>query len=241
MKLSDKFHEMLGGHENDVQVRRQVADMVISAADSPERDGLLALIYHEGIGVSSDLAASLEYAGRAVSRGDGLGCFLLGYMYETGEAGAGHGEDDAVHYYERCAGLDSRWQTQAIFRLSDCCHDAFTNAGNADESIRRQLFKWTELAAGRDPKKYAARLGRLYEKGIGCVEDKEKAVDCYEDAYSHGDPSGASSLAELLEHCLADNPDMSAAERIECEHHIKALKEMSDSMYKEALRDDDFH
>lgn len=241
MKLSDKFHEMLAAHETDPDVRRQVADMVIGAADSPERDGLLALIYHEGIGVPADLDKSFECAGHAAAGYEGLGCFLLGYMYETGEAGAGNGEDDAVRYYERCAGLDSRWQTQAIFRLSDCYHYAFANAGNADESIRRQLFKWTELAADRNPGKYAARLGRLYEKGIGCVEDKEKAVDCYEDAYSHGDPSGASSLAELLEHCLADNPDMSAAERIECEHHIKALKEMSDSMYKEALRDDDFH
>ena len=54
MRLSDDFHAMLTEHEDDASVHKQIASMVLSAPETPESNGLLALIYHEGIGVVPD-------------------------------------------------------------------------------------------------------------------------------------------------------------------------------------------
>lgn len=230
---------MLAGHENDPAVRTQIADMVIGAADSPERDGLLALIYHEGIGVPADLDKSLECAAHAAAVDDGLGCFMLGYMCDNNETSGKYAPGDAVRFYERCAAIGSRWQGWAIFWLCDYYHDIFADVEHADADLCARLFKWTEAAARHEPKKYAALLGRLYEDGTGCGPDKDKAVDCYEEACSHGDWRGAKSLARLLEQYLAGNPAMSAAERSECESHIRALAELGEQLYEDRLLHDE--
>ena len=74
---------MLTGHEDDASVHKQIASMVLSA---PESNGLLALIYHEGIGVAPDCDRCFALAEKAATEGgDGLACFLMGYMCDCGE------------------------------------------------------------------------------------------------------------------------------------------------------------
>lgn len=103
MNLSDDFHAMLTGHEDDASVHKQIASMVLSAPETPESNGLLALMYHEGIGVVTDCDRCFALAEKAASEGgDGLGCFLMGYMCAwwllptdrpmTGIAGAARGK-----------------------------------------------------------------------------------------------------------------------------------------------------
>lgn len=133
MTLSDKFHEILGGREEDPAAQKEVAELVFIAPESAERDGLLALMYHEGIGVPMDLDKCFELAEKAAFGGkDGLGYFLLGYMCdnaETPDQSEGgprqkYDQYDAERFYEICAGIKSRWRDHAILWLGDYYMDS---------------------------------------------------------------------------------------------------------------------
>lgn len=119
---------MLAGHEEDPQTQRKAAELVLGAPDGAERDGLLSLIYHEGLGVERDLDRAFEYAEKAAfGGGDGLGYFMLGYMCDNAEtpdqAEGGprqkYDHYDAERFYEICSGIKSRWRDQAILWLGD--------------------------------------------------------------------------------------------------------------------------
>ena len=133
MEISDRFHEMLAGHEEDPETQRKAAELVLGAPDGAERDGLLSLIYHEGLGVERDLDRAFEYAEKAAFEGgDGLGYFMLGYMCENAETpdqaegGPRQKYDpyDAERFYEICSGIESRWRDQAILWLGDYYMDS---------------------------------------------------------------------------------------------------------------------
>lgn len=128
MSLSEKFYDKLNGNETNPEVGRKLAEMVFSAPETPESDGLLAFIYHEGIGVEADLDKSFGYAEKAaLDGGDGLGYFILGYMcdnietpnQEEGGPRQKYDQSDAVRFYEQCASTDSPWATQAHIWLGD--------------------------------------------------------------------------------------------------------------------------
>lgn len=128
MTLSDRFHDMLCGHEDDPAVQGEVAELVFNAADSPERDGLLALIYHEGIGVPGNMDKCFDFAEKAAfDGGNGLGYFMLGYMCDNAEtpdqAEGGprqkYDHYDAERFYELSSKIDSKWREFAILWLGD--------------------------------------------------------------------------------------------------------------------------
>ncbi len=87
MSLSDDFHAMLTGHEDDASVHKQIASMVLAAPETPESNGLLALMYHEGIGVAPDCGRCFALAEKAAVKDDGLGCFLGLYVRQRRGAG----------------------------------------------------------------------------------------------------------------------------------------------------------
>lgn len=133
MEISDRFHEMLAGHEEDPETQRKAAELVLGAPDGAERDGLLSLIYHEGLGMERDLDRAFEYAEKAAFEGgDGLGYFMLGYMCENAEtpdqAEGGprqkYDHYDAERFYEICSGIESRWRDQTILWLGDYYMDS---------------------------------------------------------------------------------------------------------------------
>lgn len=159
MSLSDKFHEMLSGHEDNPEVQGIVADMVFDAPDSAERDGLMALIYHEGIGVSVDLDRCFELAEKAAfGGGDALGYFLLGYMCDNtetpdqAEGGSRQKYDhyDAERFYEICAGMESRWKDHAVLWLGDYYMD-MAQGGDPDIAVEyyESIASENAQAAGR--------------------------------------------------------------------------------------------
>ncbi len=121
MGLSDKFHKILSRDENDPEVQREAAGLVLNAPVTPESTGLAALLYHEGIGVAADPDKCFSLAEKAAEEGDGLGYFLLGYLCgnneipDTKEGGAKRKYDsgDAVRFYELCARTDCRWAVPA--------------------------------------------------------------------------------------------------------------------------------
>lgn len=264
MTLSDTFHKLLAEKEYDPEAVQKAVQLVVNAPDSSERDGLLALMYHEGIGVDIDLDKCFELAEKAAVMGhDGLGYFLLGYMCDNAETpdqdegGPRQKYDryDAERFYEICSRIDSRWREEAIIWLGDYYMDPTQgddpeiaveyyesiadgntkSAGrlsdyywelidpenpSANPDLASSLFKWTSVAASKDPDGYSYRLGTLYTCGVGCRQDFDKAIDLYADAYAYGDWRGAQAIAATLDEFLNGNHDLPTEERDKIEAEI---------------------
>lgn len=134
---------MLTGHEEDRDVHDKIAGMVLSAPETPESNGLLALMYHEGIGVPVDLDKCFALAEKAAVEGNGgLGYFLLGYMCDNAEtpdqAEGGprqkYDHYDAERFYEICSTITSRWQAHAHLWLGDYFMDS-ARGGDPDIAV----------------------------------------------------------------------------------------------------------
>lgn len=177
MSLSDSFHIMLSGHEEDAVTQKAAAEMVLNALECAERDGLLSLIYHEGIGVTVDLDKSFQYAKKAAFHGgDGLGYFMLGYMCDNAEtpdqAEGGPRQEydhyDAERFYEICSKIESRWKNHAILWLGDYYMDM---AKGGDPEIAVEYY---EKIAGHNAEA-AGRLSDYYWDLImpEYIEDEE--------------------------------------------------------------------
>lgn len=164
MSLSDEFHRILCGHENDPDTHKVIAELVISAPVTPESNGLLALMYHEGIGVPVNFDKCCELAEKAAFEGnDGLGYFLLGYMCDNAETpdqregGSRQRYDhyDAERFYEKCTEIDSRWAEPAHLWLGDFFMDS---AQGGDPDIAIEHYE----AIGEDNAEAAGRLSDYY-------------------------------------------------------------------------------
>lgn len=179
MKLSDRFHQILSDTA-DESAPAKAASLVIQAPDSPERNGLLALMYHEGIGVDVDLDRCFELAEKAAVDGhDGLAYFLLGYMCDNAEtpdqAEGGprqkYDHYDAERFYDICARIDSRWKNHAIYWLSDYFMDS-ARGGDPDMAV-----EYLETIAPDDAEA-AGRLSDYYWELVvnGQLDDAELAT-----------------------------------------------------------------
>ncbi len=142
MTLSDKFHELQKQWEFDSKIGNKIADLINNAPESSERDGLMSLMYHEGIGYPIDLEKSFELAERAIDGGDPLGYFMLGFMIDNIEtpdqANSGprqkYDHYDAERFYAKCAELESRWRPFAILWLGDYYLD-FARGGDPEVGV----------------------------------------------------------------------------------------------------------
>ena len=84
--LTDTFLRLLDSADENPSATDTIFKIVSEAPEGGERDGLLALIHHEGIGVATDLDKSFEYAEKAAFEGgDALGYYVLGYMCDKAE------------------------------------------------------------------------------------------------------------------------------------------------------------
>lgn len=138
---------MLDRDDNSPEASREIAEMVFESPDSPEKDGLLALIYHNGIGVETDLEKSFQYAEKAAFKGkQGLGYYLLGHMCENAEtpdqAEGGprqkYDHYDAERFYEICSKIESPWREPAIIWLGDYYMDS---AKGGDREIGIEYYE----------------------------------------------------------------------------------------------------
>lgn len=142
MKLSEKFYDLLEKYESHPELGGKIAELVLSADETPESDGLLAYIYHEGIGVEANLDKSFEYAEKASDGGDGLGYFLLGFMcdnVETPDQAEGgprqkYDHYDAERFYEKCSETDSPWASMAHLWLGNYFMD-YAKGGDPEIAI----------------------------------------------------------------------------------------------------------
>ncbi|MDE6577665.1 MAG: hypothetical protein K2K58_05795 [Muribaculaceae bacterium] len=160
MRLSEKFEEMLRASETNPDLIPGLVRMVMDAPESAERDGLLALMYHEGIGVEQNLEKSFQLAEKAAfsEEGDGLGYYILGYMCEHAEtpdqADGGprqkYDHYDAEGFYEKCAERESPWKEDAILWLGDYYMNS-ARGGDPEVGIEyyEKIAEKNETAAGR--------------------------------------------------------------------------------------------
>lgn len=164
MSLSDDFHSLLAAAEDDPAMTAKAAELVLSAPIDSESTGLLALMYHEGIGVPADLDKCFALAEKAVTEGgDGLGYFLLGYMCDNAEtpdqAEGGprqkYDHYDAERFYELCSKTDSRWAVPAHLWLGDYYMDS---AQGGDPEIAVEHYE----AIGEKNGDAACRLSDYY-------------------------------------------------------------------------------
>lgn len=126
--LTDRFLSMLKCKDSDPGVPEKIFGIISEAPCSSERDGLMALMFHEGIGVPVDLEKSFEYAEKAIDEGeDALGYYILGYMCDKAEtpdqADGGprqkYDHYDAERFYEICARKEGPWKRYACIWLGD--------------------------------------------------------------------------------------------------------------------------
>lgn len=274
MTLSEQFLDLLEKYVENHDLGGKIAEMVLSAPETPESNGMLAYIYHEGIGVEPDLDKCFEYAEKAAFEGgDGLGYFLLGFMCDNAEtpdqAESGprqkYDHYDAERFYEKCAEIDTPWATMAHLWLGDYYMD-FAKGGDPeiaiehyeaiadkdadaagaicdyywgfcdstpeeenDEELYKKVYLWTHKAYDLNPEEYAYQLGCIYEDGIGCKPSFGKAKKYFEEAYGYGDNLAVDALVDIHEARL-DEPDLSPAERKECEEELAKWKKISDEM-----------
>ena len=125
--LTETFLRMLGQTDSDPEMPEKIFGIISKAPAGSERDGLMALMHHEGIGIPVDLDKSFEYAEKAIGEGDALGYYILGYMCDKAEtpdqADGGprqkYDHYDAERFYEICAKKESPWKKYACNWLGD--------------------------------------------------------------------------------------------------------------------------
>lgn len=126
--LTERFLDMIEEPDLDNLRDIKIFRMIDSAPANGEREGLLALLYHEGIGVEVNLDKCFELAENAAFEfGDPLGYYLLGYLCDNAEtpdqAEGGprqkYDHYDAERFYEKCAESDGHWGEQAHLWLGD--------------------------------------------------------------------------------------------------------------------------
>ena len=121
MGLSEEFYRLLEEREENPEIEKEAARLVMSAPEDAESNGLLALMYHDGIGVERDLDKAFDYAEKAAMEDEGVALYLLGFMCENGETpdqlygGPRQKFDhyDAEGFMERCAASSSSWAKDA--------------------------------------------------------------------------------------------------------------------------------
>lgn len=162
--LTQRFISIMANNEENREACLKAAEMVLSAPSTPESTGLLAYMYHEGIGVDVNLDRCFELAEEAAFKGgDALGYFLLGYMCDNAEtpdqAEGGprqkYDHYDAERFYEKCAEIDSPWSTPAHLWLGDYYMDM---AQGGDPEIGVEHYE----AVAEDNDEAAGRLSDYY-------------------------------------------------------------------------------
>lgn len=162
--LTKRFIQTLAHNEGNMEAYRQAAEMVLEAPATPESTGLLAYMYHEGIGVDVNLDRCFELAEEAAfNGGDSLGYFLLGYMcdnVETPDQAEGgprqkYDHYDAERFYEKCAEIESMWSSQAHLWLGDYYLD-MARGGDPDVGVEHYE------AIANDNEEAASRLSDYY-------------------------------------------------------------------------------
>ena len=156
----------------------KAAAIVFAAPESEERDGLLLMMYSEGIGVGKDDIRALALAEKlnaSSTKWREYALLWLGDYYM--DSTRGDDTDKAIDHYLEIGDTNG----EAACRLTDIFWNVWRDLD--DESVRPEvehtLFYYTELAAAYNHE-YLLQLGYCYATPIGCEKIESKAMDCFE-------------------------------------------------------------
>ncbi len=149
ISLSKQFYSLVDEYDDkdrDPAVGERIVKLVNDAPAGPERDGLLALMYHDAIGVERDLEKAFSYAESAADDNEGVALYLLGFMCEHGETpdqldgGPRQKYDhyDAERFMEMCSHTSSSWAEDAHLWLG---HFFMDMARGGDPEIAVEHFE----------------------------------------------------------------------------------------------------
>ena len=135
-------------------------------------------------------AAQLTAADRA---GSALGAYYLASLYESG-LGRPKDLDEAVRLYRKAgdAGIPDGYARVGGIYMASAERNA--QRPDAQRSFYAAAAEWLQTAANRGAPEGSARLGWLYEFGLGVPQDLAKAARFYSDAAKVRDPVGALRL-----------------------------------------------
>ena len=156
----------------------KAAAIVLAAPESEERDGLLLMMYSEGIGVGKDDTRALSIAEKLyvipTKWGEYAHLWLGDYYMDSAR---GDDTDKAIDHYLEIGDING----EAACRLTDIFWNAWSDLDDESErpEVEHTLFYYTQLAAAYNPE-YLLQLGYCYATPIGCAKTESKALDCFE-------------------------------------------------------------
>ncbi|MDE6697366.1 MAG: hypothetical protein K2K25_10850 [Muribaculaceae bacterium] len=181
MQLSKEFYRLLDESDGDPQAQKKAAELVFCAPDDAEKNGLLGLMYHDGIGVERNLDKAFEYAEKGAVENEGVALYLLGFMCENGETpdqfdgGPRQKYDhyDAEHFMERCASTSSSWAADANLWLGRYYMD-MARGGDPEYGVEflEKIGENSSEAAGILYDYYR----NLWEIGYAAVEEEKREL-----------------------------------------------------------------
>lgn len=139
----------------------------------PEALYKVGLFYLEGTSVEKDLDLAFKYISEAAKYDIPLAVHDLGACYANGW-GVSQNLEFAQKYFIKAARLDKE-DGKCKFALGICYL-----SGDCFEQDHNKAFYWIEQAALMDYPDAEVMLGDLYYNGIGCKENKEMAIHCWE-------------------------------------------------------------
>lgn len=164
----------------------------------------LGVLYYRGSGVPGDRRQAAHWYAQAAAQGHGWAQANLAWAYQYGSAGE-RNMDKALHWLTRSAegGL-----APAQVRLGLLLLD---RAGSSEE--RADAEAWLVRAAALDDPVGRYYLGRVYERGLGTVQDDALAAAQYRKALGRSSGRAETALATLIEagRARAETPDEALA------------------------------
>ncbi len=157
--LSERFWEIMADPE-DWDAQAEATELVETAPDGPERDGLMALLYYTGWRGGQDYDKAEEYARRAAVHNEGIALYLMGTMCDKGLILVNKDgkmllpdKEDAILWMEAAAKTPSVWAEDANNWLAN----HYLESGNNIDKALPYLE-----ATGKNNREAAGKLSDIY-------------------------------------------------------------------------------
>lgn len=141
--LRDKVYRLYVDSPEEKEKWQEIYQEVSALPSSAERSGVLAFLYHEGLGVEKDLEKSFALVEEALDKGgDDLAYYILGFMCDqaetpdqkTGGDRQKYDHYDAERFYQLSSEGDSCWSEEAHLWLGEYFLDS-ARGGDPEEGL----------------------------------------------------------------------------------------------------------
>ena len=165
--------------------------------------------------VDDDYQQALLGYQKAADKGDPLGQFDLGLIYEKGK-GIPVDEVKAKELYQKAA---DQGHVQAMVQLAGLYFNGATGSRDQDAAL-----EWYKKAADKGDRDALYQLGLLSETGVATKLDFSEALQYYQKAANKGDAKAMLALARIYQYGLGVAKDNQQAM-----HYYKKLAEMGNA------------